>query len=201
MWAWVISAAIAHLCWHGLFKSYSFLASGSAAQEDRSEISTPPSFKQFFLSIIIGTIGAYMFSNISEKNIFTADTNLFLIVLAMISGTQFALPIVRSNSANSLVIIGFSLLATMFIGTLYGLSVHLIEQLLAPLNILKPQPINILHMGALFIMIGAWVTILFARQPKNKECPDWALKIYVRMLNSSQPHPKTITAHHNQYRY
>lgn len=194
-------AAIAHLCWHGLFKSYLFLASGSAAQEDRSEISSPPSFKHFFLALILGAVGAYMFSNISEKNIFTVDTNLFLIILAMISGTQFALPLVRNNSLNSMVVISFALLATMFIGTLYGLSVHFIEHILAPLNILKPQPINILHLGALFMMIGAWITILFARQPKNKKYPDWILKIYVRMLNSSQPHPKTITAHHNQYRY
>ena len=191
-------AAIAHLCWHGLFKSYLFLASGSAAQEERLEIDPSPSFKHFFLSLILGATGAYMFSIISEKNIFTADTNLFLITLAMISGTQFALPIVRSNSV---IRIPFSLLATMFIGTLYGLSVHLIEQALAPLNILQPQPLNSLHLIALFTMIGAWIAILFVRQPKDKEYPDWILKIYVRMLNSSQPHPKTVTAHHNQYRY
>lgn len=191
-------AAVAHLCWHGLFKSYLFLASGSAAQEKRLDIDYPPSFKHFFLALIFGALGAYTFSFVGEKNIFTTDTNLFLIILAMITGTQFALPIIRSNLVLKM---PFSLLTTMFMGALYGLSVHLVEQALAPLDILQPQPLNSLHLIALLMMVGAWIAILFGRQPSQKQYPDWMLKIYVLMLNASQPHPKTVTAHRNQYQF
>ncbi|NKB47129.1 MAG: proton-conducting membrane transporter [Legionellales bacterium] len=191
-------AAVAHLCWHGLFKAYLFLASGSAAQEQRLDLEYPPSLKHFSMALIGGALGAYMFSLTSGKNIFAADTTLLLILLAMIAGTQFALPILRRHS---LVKIPLATLVTALIGALYGLSMCFIEQLLTPLAISNPQPLNGLHLLALFVLTGAWLAILFGRHPKQKQIPTWMLKIYVRMLNASQPHPKTVTAHRNQYQF
>ncbi len=191
-------AAVAHLCWHGLFKAYLFLASGSAVQEKRLDLNYPPSFKDFLAALICGLAGAYLFTFTSDKNIFAGDTTLFLIALATITGTQFALPVVRGASAIKL---PQALVATLVTGALYGLSVHLIESVLAPLGMSHLQPLNVLHIIALVILIVAWLGHLFAQKPKGKAIPDWMLKTYVRMLNASQPHPKTVTAHRNHYQF
>jgi NAD(P)H-quinone oxidoreductase subunit 5 len=191
-------AAVAHLCWHGLFKAYLFLASGSAAQEKRLDLDYPPSFKDCLSALICGLVGAFLFTLASDKNIFAGDTTLFLITLATIAGTQFALPIVRGSSAIKLPL---ALVSSSITGAVYGLSVRLIEGVLVPLGMSHPQPLNVLHIVALVILVAAWLGFLFARKPEGKALPDWMLKTYVCMLNASQPHPKTVTAHRNHYQF
>lgn len=191
-------AAVAHLFWHGLFKAYLFLASGSAAQEKRLHLDYPPSFKAFFLSLLCGFGGAYLFSLASNKNIFAGDTTLFLIALTTIAGAQLALPIVQGTSAIKMPL---ALGATLVTGGLYGLSVHLIESTLIPVSMSHTQPLNLLHIIGLVALVAAWVNLFFSKKPKTKDCPDWMLKTYVRMLNASQPHPNTVTPHRNHYQF
>jgi len=191
-------AAVAHLCWHGLFKAYLFLASGSAAQEKRLDLNYPPSLKHFFIAVLCGFTGTYCFALTSHKNIFANDTTLFIIVLSMITGTQFSLTIIRETFS---IKIPLAFISTMIMGGLYGLSVRLIEDALDPLDVLQPQQLNMLHMIALFFLVAGWLGILFMRESKKIELPDWVLKTYVRMLNASQPHPKTITTHRNHYQF
>lgn len=191
-------AAVAHLCWHGLFKAYLFLASGSAAKEKRLDLNYPPSLKQFSVALLCGVAGAYTFAISSGKSFFTANTNLFLIFIAMIAGAQFALPIIRGNKKMKLLP---ALAATSFMGLFYGLSVYLVEYLLAPLNLSIPQPLNALHFIAAALMLVSWLAMLFIVPNAQKTYPVWYLKSYVEALNASQPHPGTITAHRNKYQY
>ncbi|MBB64607.1 MAG: proton-conducting membrane transporter [Waddliaceae bacterium] len=189
-------AAVAHLCWHGLFKAYLFLSSSSRAQEKRFDLDAPPSLKYFCSSLLCGLMGAYMFATVSEKVPLRLDTNLFLILLAAIAGTQFALSLLRSYS---FVRFPFVLIATMLAGSLYGFSVESIERLLAPLDISRPQTFSALHIFTYFFLLSAWLAVVFSHQEKQNTYPSWVLKFYVRMLNASQAHSKTITANRNQY--
>lgn len=192
-------AAVAHLCWHGLFKAYLFLASGSAAQEKRLDLDYPPQMPHLLRALICGAGGAYLFALVTEKEIFNGDTNLFLILLVMIAGTQFALPLARKAP---LIQTPFILGLTMAAGAIHGMSVHFVEAALAPLEISRPQPLNILHMIALAALSGAWLAMIFGRWTASiNPCPDWLLKHYVRMLNASQPHPETITTQRNHYQF
>lgn len=193
-------AAVAHLCWHGLFKSYLFLASGSAAREKRFDIKTSTiSINDWIVSTIIGLCGAFMFTYASDKNISSLDTNLVLIIFSTITGTQFSLSIIGSHSIVKILI---SLIATSFMGIVYGFSVYIVEQALQPLNISAPQRLNFLHLVTVLIMVIAWVVILSARNSStHKPYPNWILKTYVFMINTSQPHPKTVTAHRNHYKF
>ena len=191
-------AAVAHLCWHGLFKAYLFLGSGSAAQENRLKMEYPPSMRDFLIALTCGGLGVYIFSLTSGKAIFVIDTALFLTFLSMIAGTQFALTIISGHSIKK---VPLALIATLFMGAMYGLSVHLIEQALTPLGILGPQPLNVFHIIGLLALSGSWLAIIFASLPKYDQLPNWVLKAYVLMLNASQPHPSTVTAHRNQYQF
>lgn len=191
-------AAVAHLCWHGLFKAYLFLASGSAAKEKRLGLDYPPSLKDFSLALICGAIAAYMFSLSSGMQIMVINTTSFLIFLTMIAGAQFALPIICSNWKAKLPL---ALGATVVFGLFYGASVRIIEHTLSPLQIWVPQPLNAIHVLAAVLLLISWLAILFLRPSLQNSYPDWVLKRYVQMVNASQPHPKTITAHRNKYQF
>lgn len=191
-------AAVAHLCWHGLFKAYLFLASGAAAKEKRLDLDYPPSFKEFIAALICGLGGAYFFALVSHKDLFAGDTSLFLIVLAAIAGTQFALTIVRGVFAVKL---PFAFVATLVAGALYGLSVDLVESTLTSTDLTHAQPLNALHLFFLAALVVSWLCILFARSSKERKLPDGMLKLYVRMLNASQPAPETVTAHRTHYQF
>lgn len=191
-------AAVAHLCWHGLFKAYLFLGSGSAAKEKRLDLDYPPAIKDFAIALVYGLLAAYMFSVASGKPLLTADTTLFLTFISMMAGTQFALTIIRGGGRAKLPLAAVAATAG---GAFYGLNVRLIEHLLAPLNIWTPQPLNVFHLIAAAILLVSWLVMLFMRPAVKGQIPGWLQAGYVKMLNASQPHPKTITAHRNEYQF
>ncbi len=192
-------AAVAHLCWHGLFKAYLFLASGAVAQEKRLDLGHSPSAVQFTLALICGAAGAYAFAFISGKPFLAQDTTVFLVIIAWMASAQFSLPVVQQQRVMA---IPMALIMTTVMGGLYGLSVQLMNVVLAPLNISQPQPLNVVHIIALTGLIVCWLCMLFTRHRTFSDAiRTWQHKGYVTMLNASQPHPDTITAHHNHYQY
>ncbi|HEK20484.1 MAG: proton-conducting membrane transporter [Mucilaginibacter sp.] len=191
-------AAVAHLCWHGLFKAYLFLSSGSAAKEKRLDLDYPPSLKDFAKALFCGVLTAATFSITSGNQLLIADTSLFLTFLSLIAGTQFAIPIVRGQS-------GVKFLAGagagILMGAFYGLNVYIIEWVLAPLHLSIPQPLNFVHFTGGGLLFVSWLYMLFMPDPNKRALPEWLLKAYVKMLNTSQPHRKTITASRNEYQF
>lgn len=192
-------AAIAHLVWHGMFKAYLFLATGSAAQEKRQDLHYPPELSAFFASLICGVAGSAAFTYVSGKSITTGDTTAFLVGIAAIAGAQFALPLLRDRAISGLLL---ALPLTGLIGAIYGGSVHLIIDLLAPLGLMQPMPLNLFHILGFILLVLAWLGVLFIRRPEARgQWPNWALHAYVRALNASQPHAATVTTHRNHYHY
>ena len=192
-------AAVAHLCWHGLFKAYLFLASGAAAQEKRLDQFYPPSKTTFLLALLCGAGGAWVFALTSHVDLKIADTKLFLVAMAFITTAQLAITLLKPKTPQSL-LLAFSM--SLVTGGAYGFSVAGFETLMSPLHLMHAQALNIFHIAGFLLLITAWVLMLFGRQfARTATSPDWFLKLYVRMLNASQPHPKTITTHRNDYNY
>lgn len=190
-------AAILHLIGHGLFKAYLFLASGSAAQEQRLDLAYPPSYKHFALALCCGLLGAALFAISSGKASGELNTNLFLIALASVAGTQAAPTIIRHQVRFSVLLAAAS---TLTLGGIYGWAIATVEGLLAPLGIAAPQALNLLHALALVALIGLWLGLTF-KWHERKIYPLWALKLYVKIVNASQPHPSTVTTHRNHYQF
>ncbi len=190
-------AAVAHLCWHGLFKANLFLASGAAAQEKRLHLSYPPSAVSFGLALLCGIAGAVAFAVASGKPLGVTDTTFVLVVVAGIAATQFALTLLGTATLLSSLI---AFVGTTALGSAYGLSVWVFELALSPLGLLNPQPLNVVHLAGLAVLISAWLAMLFVRIPDRiGALPAWAIRLYVKSLNASQPHPATVTPHRNAY--
>lgn len=192
-------AAIAHLVWHGCFKAYLFLASGAAAQEKRLDLDYPPSLKAFAFALLCGIGGSFTFALASGKSWLAADTTAILVILAGVAGTQFALPIVRKPKAAAMVPLGF--LATAAVGAAYGASILMVERIVAPLGIMRPQPLDAVYLVGLGLFLVAWLGMLFGRSIVSGAASNRRLRLYVRALNASQPHPATVTAHRNHYSF
>jgi len=188
--------AIAHLCWHSMFKSYLFLSSGSAAQEKRLASNPPPQGRVFLLALVCGLSSALIFNACLHGQMMHSNTTLFLMCLAAITGTQFALTILREARLSLFL---WALFSTSLLGEVYGLSILGINHLLAPLNLMHPQPLNWIHGLALLLFICPWLWMVFLKKNKN---PGKGFKaFYVWNLNASQPHPKTTTPSHTQYKF
>lgn len=190
-------AAVAHLIWHGMFKAYLFLASGAAAQEKRLDLGYPPSLRVFLCALLCGVLGSLGFGFASEKSWLAGDTTLVLMVVAFISGTQFALAMLRCQPLRGLPL---ALMGTMLMGLAYGGSVRLIAWAMEPMQLMQPQVLNGAHAVGMMAMLLAWAAILFLRHDRIQNTyAAWMQRFYVVALNASQPHPATITAHRNHY--
>lgn len=192
--------AIAHLCWHGMFKAYLFLASGGAAQEKRLDLSCPPTALSFICAVLCGAFGSFIFAYTSNKTWFAKDSTLVLMVIVLLAGSQLSLSILKTINFKNFVL---AFLITTIAATIYGFSAQLIMRILEPMQLMHVQPLNVFHILGVFVLTFAWLCILFIRSTsKNiKKHSHLLLKAYVSALNYSQPHQETITSHRNHYQY
>ncbi len=192
-------AALAHLCWHGLFKANLFLSSSSAAQEKRLPTECRLSMTGFLMALLCGIFGSYLFALTSHKTWFANDTTLIFLSVILIATIQFALNLLQDAPWKKL---PMAIFMTGLISSLYGYSVYITEYILSPLDLMHPQVLNVFHYIGLFLFVTLWLMMLFkervvAYSGFSKLSP----MLYVKALNASQPHPSTITSHRNQYRY
>ncbi len=188
-------AAIAHLFWHAMFKSYLFLSSPSTWQEKRLDLRYPPMSSVFILSLICGSIGALIFAEINNIKVGNMDTTLILVAVCFIAASQVSLTIMNKSPIKNIVP---ALILSSTMSATYAASVVFIEKIMSD-SIFNPQDLNLWHFGAIIFLFLAWVIRLFWVSSAQQN--EIFLKIYVRLLNASQPEAKTITANRNQYNY
>ena len=190
-------AAVAHLCWHGMYKAFLFLNSGGAARDKRLGRQDPPGLLALVLALACGAAGSYGFAAASGKPWLPTDTTLVLVAVAFVAGAQFALALMRRRPLARLPL---ALPLTGVMGLIYGGSVRLMEAVLAPDGLARPLPLNALHVAAILLLLVAWLAMLYVRREPGKErVSGRGLALYVKTLNASQPHPSTVTAQRNHY--
>lgn len=193
------ASAIAHFCWHGLFKAYLFLASGSVAQEKRLDPSYPPRLLVFLFSLMCGLLASCIFVLVNKIDLIPLNTYLILFVMVFIAGTQLSLTILRDGVLKRLPVAMF---ATALLSSLYAINIHFFEKIMSP-TFMQAQPINLLHVIGLIFLTTVWLLFLFLRfnTGSKRVLSDWMSLAYVKALNGSQPHPATITSFRKGYDY
>jgi NAD(P)H-quinone oxidoreductase subunit 5 len=192
--------AIAHLCWHGMFKAYLFLASGGAAQEKRVDLSYPPTPLSFICAVLCGAFGSLIFAIAANKSWLAGDSTLVLMVIVFLAGSQLSLSILTTLNFKNFLL---ACLITMIAAIVYGGSTQFIMLILEPMQLMHVQPLNVFHILGIFFLTFAWLCMLFIRSPSKNigKHSHWLLKAYVRALNYSQPQQGTITSCRNHYQY
>lgn len=191
-------AAVAHLCWHGLFKSYLFLSSGSVLHQRRIQTQLHPvTISSLLFAVLGGLASAFSFAMVTEKSIFPLQSTSFLLVFTFIAGAQFSDTLIRASHFRlmNLLVIMLSLLT----GWLYGESIHLIE-FITGIPMVQSTSLNAVQLMVLILFLSTWLMFNFRDYLQLEKTKLWAF-IYTRMLNASQPHPKTMTTNRKTYQY
>ncbi|ETZ07603.1 putative NADH-quinone oxidoreductase subunit 5 [Holospora obtusa F1] len=191
----LFSFAMAHLFWHGAFKAYLFLSSGNAEKEVRMN-TAPPKLLCFLISLLYGIWGLYLFSVIHRHHCFSLDTRIFVMGVLFVTSAQLSITVLQNISFKKLF---FAFLVTSITTGVYGINVYCFDLLFASLDFFHPRPLNFLHISAL-IMPCSWLFFIFFPNLTSKISDKILWRFYVSMLNSSQPHPATVTGFHKSYR-
>lgn len=190
--------AVSHLIWHGLFKAYLFLATGSVIQEKRhKDMLGSVSLSSFMLACFIGTGGAFVFAQVVGIPVGFNNTGSLIIVFAFMASTQIACTLLEVFSVFKLFA---AIVASLIAGGLYGGSVLLIEVVLAPLNLFQPQPLDEIYLIGFSIIFLIWLVMNMNTFIRLQNYTIWKW-LYVVALNGSQPHPSTITSTRTDYQF
>lgn len=195
----LFAAAIAHLCWHGLFKAYLFLSTGSAVAQKRyaHEIQTGKMIP-LVASGIGGLLGMLAFAYMTNKPIFSMQASSFLLVFAFIAATQLMLTLIHNNLSLKRILAG--LFVACFAGFLYGGSIHLIELLIPHLTQFYLPKLSLFHGMVLAMFFTTWVLFNLGLLQKFNQSKLWCW-LYIHLMNASQPAAKTITKVRSDYHY
>ncbi|HKL35088.1 MAG TPA: proton-conducting transporter membrane subunit [Salegentibacter sp.] len=187
------NAAVAHLILHGFYKAYLFLSSGEeiahGAPQKAPQIKIKP--LQALVVLIFGVAGAFLFSLLTGKTSAT-DSSIFLTLIVAITVGQATYNIVKQKALSIgekaiipivLFVVGIGMYALLYNG---------VTLLMADLPMIEvPQSLSVLQtaFGVIFL-IGFFIMKLGV----YRKVP-W---IYVKLLNLSQPHERTILTYKNE---
>lgn len=189
------AAAITHLILHGFYKAYLFLASGSVVEAKRPPDPNPDRSGLASLLVTIGTalLGGVLFAGLTGKSLAAPDSGLLLtlvVVLAVLHATKTMLrttslaPAVRALAVPLVVLPALGLYAAVYNG---------IAVLTAGLPMeVVPAEGSVVHavIGALFVL-----AYLAVERGWHRASP----RLYVALLNMSQPAPATLLDRRHQY--
>lgn len=195
----LFAAAIAHLCWHGLFKAYLFLSSGSAVKQKKSETnSSPTSPIMLITSLVGGVVVMISFAFATDKTISIYEASAFVLFFAFIAGAQLTLTWIRIfQSPLSLLLV---LVIASFSGLMYGASIQLIQWLIPSISILQAPQLSLIHWTIMILFGVLWAVFNLGvyRKIGQSKLGCW---LYMSLFNSSQPSRKTVTTLRNDYNY
>ena len=195
----LFAPAVSHLCWHGVFKAYLFLNTGSVVQEKRRTVSAGPTTPlRLALTCVAGAMGSVAFTMVSGIGFNMTDTRCVMIGLAFMTAFQLASGSLQKPFN------GFSLIAVPFLGmgagALYGLSIRLVETAIGSIEGTHPQPIDAVYVAGLAVIVLVWIAMNLNVAVRLQSVTAWK-RFYIAALNGSQPHPQTVTATRTSYQY
>ena len=194
----LFAPAVSHLVWHGLFKAYLFLGTGSVLQEKRR----PNPFgsitlTSFVLACLFGAGGAIAFAHVASIPMSFHDTGSLMIGLAFMASAQLCRMLLVTITPTR-ILAAFT--ASVVAGGLYGGSIRLIEMILAPMNVWQPQPLDEVYVAGFAIISLIWLAMNMNATTRLQHSTLWK-RLYIAALNGSQPHPATVTATRSTYQF
>jgi len=205
----LFTAAIAHLILHGLFKAALFLGAGSAIHDAPATIAKAPSpprslFDRIVLAVAVAIpalVAAAVFAQLTGKTLIPADANTVLVAFALLAALQAALAVNRVDGPLSLSrLIGMTILLAAA-AALYAGGFKLVDGALAAMPMLSvPQSWNLLDALVLIVFAAGWLALVLRLHSAESDMHRAAQKLYVKLLNDSQPTSGGVTAFRSHYR-
>lgn len=190
-----VPAAITHLILHGFYKAYLFLASGSVVEHTQPETSRPSS-PSFLSGVVTGTTalgGGILFAVLTGKSLTAFDSGTFLTIFVVLAVLHATRTLIRRTSLSRTVRLwAVPLVLLPSIGVYAGIY-NGVTSLLGTLPMaVAPTALTPLHWGLVALFLLAYVAIERGWHRRST-------RLYVTLLNTSQPFPTTLLHKREQY--
>lgn len=188
------AAAITHLILHGCYKAYLFLSSGTAVEQTVPEATTQDGLGLLGVAVSLGSaiVGGALFVAITGKGA-ELDAGIFLALVVTLTTLHAARDILRrSKLTTSFKLVSIPPVIVVPIAV-YGFLFKTISALLASVPMTNaPSELTVVHyvIGALFVV--SYIAVEFGWQRVSK-------RLYVALLNLSQPAPETVLTTKEDY--
>jgi len=181
--------ALGHMCWHGFYKAYLFLNSGSAirSQFNRKDIKSNETYK-LVISLFFGLLMSLIFSKICFNHFFKPDGTAIIQGFVALSFAQ-VLFTAWKTSLPTIGLIVFSLLYP----ALYTSSVVLIEKFLNYSIINHAAELNPIHLIILGLFTLFWFMINIKTNLIEFVPSKLRTMVYIKLVNSCQAIGNGIT--------
>ncbi len=188
------SAAITHLMLHGFYKGYLFLNVGNTIEQSARSDKKTPSFSPAILLESLGTavLCAAVFLTMTGKGqAFDSGIVLaFVVVFAVVHGSREFVN--RLNQGGAVRFVLFPLVALISTALYSGVYVG-ITALMSDVPLVESaMPFNWIHGLVMGVFLGAYLVI---ETGFHERFP----RLYVYVLNASQPNPETVVSSREEY--
>ena len=190
-----VPAAIAHLLLHGFYKAYLFLASGSVVEHTRPEPKgrPGPSLLSGLVTLATAIGGGALFAALTGKSLTALNSGTVLTVFVVIAVLHATRSLVRRASLSATVRLWAVPVVLLPSIGLYAAVYNGVTALLGPLPMaVAPAALTPVHWGVLAIFLLAYVVIEMGGHRAST-------RLYVTLLNTSQPVPTTLLHNREQY--
>jgi NAD(P)H-quinone oxidoreductase subunit 5 len=191
----LIPAAITHLVLHGFYKAYLFLATGSAVKQTipSDPTSASHSLGNSVVALASALAGGALFAFLTGKSLSALNSGTLLIlfvVLAVLHATRRMIRRTALPSRARLWAVPTVLLPSI---GLYALVYNGVSALLAPLpSAVLHAPLTPLHWTLAAVFMFAYVAM-------DRGWHRLSTRLYVALLNTSQPASTTLLHNRDQY--
>ena len=191
-------AAVTHLILHGFYKAYQFLSAGSEVEHaSPAATTTARSVTPLGVAVTVGTAvaGGVIFAALTGK-VSGLDTGLLLTLLVVLTGLHAARELVVDASLPTAVRYGAVPLVTIPAIAVYAGVYNVISGLLTGLPAVgAPAELTAVHGLVAVAFLAAYVAVETGAYRHSR-------RLYVALLNATQPAPETqvtTTEEYNEY--
>jgi NAD(P)H-quinone oxidoreductase subunit 5 len=190
-----VAAAIAHLILHGFYKAYLFLSSGEVvdATSPPSGAPEPVAWGSLLLSLVTAAGGGVLFAWMTGKSLTALDSGTFLVAFVVIAVLQATDTVVRRAALPATTrawVVPVVLLPALAV---YAAVYNGVAWMTAGLPFAAaPTALTPLHWILLAVFVLAYVAI-------NRGWHRSSTRLYVLLLNSSQPLSSTLLTRRDRY--
>jgi NAD(P)H-quinone oxidoreductase subunit 5 len=180
-------AAITHLVLHGFYKAYQFLGSGGQVARQRPTVHATRETTAFGVAItlVTGLAGGALFALLTGKGT-SLDSGLLLALFVVLTTLHAARSLVAQTSLPATVRYGAVPLVFLPAISVYALVYSAITGLLAGLPVVSvPAELSALHVAVAVVFLAAYVATETGLHQRSR-------RLYVTLLNASQPAPQTV---------
>ncbi|WP_435099342.1 proton-conducting transporter transmembrane domain-containing protein [Halorubrum sp. N11] len=190
-------AAITHLVLHGFYKAYQFLGSGGGVERTspskaKAHVTSGSGVVDVAVTLLTGLAGGAVFVLVTGKGA-SLDTGLLLALFVVFTTLHAARGAVRHASLPASVRYGAVPLVFLPAIALYALVYKGISGLLTGLPVVTaPTELTALHGVVAAVFLVTYVAIETGVHERSR-------RLYVALLNASQPSPGTLLTNPNEY--